>query len=604
MYQVIADAKDNIQKYELSGTIDGVPFSGDNVLRGSFKISDQCSDSSNFDIGYVHIGTLSATFMNVNIQRNDWKGIEIRPFVTIGETTVPLGVWYVDSADHEGNLHDVKCYNSMAKLDKPSAFSVGSNGTPYDILFLLCQDCRVEFGMGKAEVEALPNGNIPLIMHTQSDIETWRDVLYWVAKTLCSFATIDRQGRLVLKTFHSTIDDEIPADVRFMKSSYGDEVMTYTGIYVNVEEEEQAKYYAADPDDGYSLSIGSNPFLQGNEASRLVYVQNILAGLSNIQYNFCKVSLPFGIHYDLGDVLSFPGGSGSATNKFCIMQYSWTFGGAYEMRGIPVNKKGKSKSDKDIQGLLNKVSKDEVSSYEVKNTTPIEIGPGETQKIASVRMVSGRDTKAEIQIEIDLKTASITPAEEYELDEFGKLKLSDIWQGISDAATKGLVTYLINSEEAAIHPKETWIDGDHVLHLQYILGLSQGIATNFDVYMKSTGGTITIPRGGAWLFAQGVGLLGDGKWDGLLNLEDETTGWIIADVTFVGAGDAVAISLDSPITTEKTDAADAWTISDPTYSGAGDRVEIEMHTAKFYLITEAEEQLITEDGNAFVTEND
>lgn len=604
MYQVIADAKDNIQKYELSGTIDGVPFSGDNVLRGSFKISDQCSDSSAFDIGYVHIGTLSATFMNVNVQRNDWKGIEIRPFVTIGETTVPLGVWYVDNADHEGNLHDVKCYNSMAKLDIPAALSVGSSGEPYGILALLCQDCGVQLGMTRAEVEALPNGALPFVLHAQGDIETWRDVLYWLAKSLCAFGTIDRQGRLVLRTYHSEIDDEIPADVRIQKSAYGDEIMTYTGIYINVDQEETAKYYAADPDDGYYLSIGSNPFFQGTEAQRQVYAENILAGLSNIQYNFCKVALPFGIHYDLGDVLSFPGGAGSATNKFCIMQYTWTYGGLYEMRGIPINKKSKSRSDKDIQGLINRSGSNEVSIYEIKNTDPITIHHNETQKIVSVRMASVKDTKASIHVEVDLASVSNSPATEYQTDEEGIIYLKDIWEGIRDTATKGIVSYLINSQEARIHPTESWIDGKHVLHLMYILGLTGGVTTSFDVYLKAQDGTITIDRGGAWLFASGVGLAGEGKWSGAIEAKDVAEGWSLTEVGYTGAGDSANITLQTPTGITATDTAQNWDLQEAGFAGAGDGCSITLHLWSFNRITEDGDTRITEDGIARITEGD
>lgn len=610
MYQLINDAKSNVQQYRLSGTIDGVAFSGENnVLRGSFSISDQCSDSSNFDLGYVHIGVLSATFMNVSVTRNDWKGIEIIPIVTIGETDVPLGAWYVDTVDHEGGLHHVKAYNAMERFDALAGFSVGSSGVPYDILSLMCQECHVELGMTQAEVEELPNGNLPFVLTEQGDIETWRDVLYWLTKSLCSFATIDRQGQLVLRTFHSEVDDEIPADVRYTKSSYGDEIMRYTGIYINDNENEIARYYAADPDDGYSLSIGSNPFMQGSEAQRAVYAANILAGLANIEYNFCKVTIPFGIHYDLGDVLRLPDGFGSATNKFCVIQYTWTYGGDYELRSIPVNKKSKSRSDKDIQGLINQVSKDEVASYEVRNTSIIRIGNNETEKLISVRMASNTDTKAIIEIEVNLESIAATPQTEYEVEvdeETGTVTLpfSNIWQDIADTVTQGIVTYLVNSEEADLHPTESWIDGNHVLHLMYILGIFQGITTNFDVYMKATGGSITIQRGGVWLYAQGVGLVGDGKWDGTLRLEDETADWNLIELTFESASDSVTVNTQTPTTITLTDNASEWNLIELTFENASDTVYINMYTETYQVITEDGLDVITEDGLTLYTEGD
>ena len=51
----------------LFGTIGGINFDKKNVLQGTFTITNQCSDSSNIQIGQVYIGELKAT----------WKSLEM-----------------------------------------------------------------------------------------------------------------------------------------------------------------------------------------------------------------------------------------------------------------------------------------------------------------------------------------------------------------------------------------------------------------------------------------------------------------------------------------------------------------------------------------------
>ena len=55
--------------------------------------------------------------------------------------------------------------------------------------------------MTQAEVDALPNGTESLSLYTENDIETWQDFIFWVAQATGTFATMDRQGKLVLRKY-------------------------------------------------------------------------------------------------------------------------------------------------------------------------------------------------------------------------------------------------------------------------------------------------------------------------------------------------------------------------------------------------------------------
>ena len=604
MYQLLTKAKDSIQSYTISGTIGNKSFTGDNIVRGSLTVSNQCCDTSTFGLGGVYIGEMTAIFTGINISRNNWIGKEISFEVTVnGSDSIPCGVFVVYSATHQYGYVSIKAYDKMSKFDKAAAVSPGASGSAYEFLSLACEECGVTLGMTNNQVKALPNGNKPFALKELGDITTWRDLIYWISVSLGGYATMNRSGELVLRTYHSSVDDTMPADMRF-NSDYGDEVITYTGLYAVDEANQVAEYYHAEPDNGYTYNIGTNPFMQGPEAMRSIYAANILSGLANIGYNACKVAIPFGAHYDLGDVLQFPNGSGSSTNKFCLMGYTWTYCGQYVMTGIPQNKKSLSKTDKDVQGLINNTSKNETTSYEAHNTSAITIGDDEEKLLIHARITSNKNTKAMIHIEVNLESLSNTPTAEYQVDEDGIIHLEDIWNDIGETATKGIVSYIVNAEEDELHPTETWIDGNHVLHLMYILPVAQNVASEFYAYMKSEGGTITIDEGGVWFYALGVGLVGDGKWNGSIDIEEVAAEFQLVKLTFDGVSELVDVDLKTPTGIVVSDSAAEFTILGLTMENAIEVVSISLHLWSFQMVTEDDEPFITEDGIALITEGD
>ena len=328
------------------------------------------------------------------------------------------------------------------------------------------------------------------------------------------------------------------------------------------------------------MNIGNNPFFQVSRIMREEYMANIVAALSNIQFNSCSVKVPFGFHYDLGDVLQFPNGQGSATNKFCVMGMSLKYYGECVLSGIPDQKNPKSKTDKNLQGLLSTVSKNEFTSYELRNTAPISIGEDENVRLLLARIASNTQTKAQIHIEVNLESEAV---EDY---------------------TQGIVTYLVDSTDTEFYPTETWIDGKHVLHLMYILPLEANVINQFDVYMRALGGTITIPRRGVWLYASGAGLVGDGKWDGTITIQEDASAWDIPTINFTSASDSVTTDRQTPIGDPLSDVASVWNIPTMSFESANDSMYIEMHTDVFRRVTEDGEVRITEDEDVRYTEGD
>ena len=598
MYALSTEAKESLQTYTLSGTIGELTFDDENVLKGSLRIANQCADSSTFSLGGVYIGTFQCSFIGLNVDRNDWKNLPITLEVTInGTETFPIGTWFVDKAEHTKGIVKIKAYDAMLKFNKKVSIDVGTYGTMYEWLMMVCEECGVTLGMTQAQVQALPNGNLSFFLEEMGDIEEWRDVLFWLSNKVVGFATINRSGELILVKYHNTVDDTLDYDVRFNTSSYGDEVITYTGVSVLVAAEQKVYYYHNDPDNGYTLKLGHDPFMQVTKTQRETYISNILANISSIEYNSCDVTIPFGAQYDLGDVLQFPNGQGSSTDKFCIMSYTWTYYGGYRIKSISGQKASMSKTDKNVQGLLESVDRNEFTSYELKNINAITIGNNQRERLIMARIASNNSTKAQIHLEINLESIASTPTEEIE-------DFEDIWNAISNTAVKGIVSYLINSEEVDFNPTETWIDGKHVLHLMYILSLEANSTIVFEVYMRSIGGTIKIARRGVWFYASGAGLVGDGKWDGTLTLIDTIEDWDIPNLTFIEAFDSVDVDTQAPTASSMSDNASIWVIPVMTFGSVDDDMYIETHTDRYKRITEDGYIRVTEDAKVRYTEGD
>lgn len=595
MYVLSEEAKTDLQSYEITGSVGTFEFDDDNILKGSLSFSNQCSDTSTFGLGGVYVGQMSCTFINMAVPRNEWIGKEISLSVIINgddENPIPIGVYYIIDAQHTKGMTKITAYDAMEKFDKIFGLETGAYGSVYDLVTMACEACDVEFGMTELEVNALPNGGQPFVLEEIGDIETWRDFIFWVSVSLCGFATIDRYGHLVFRTYHSDVDDVIDCAIRYNTSTYGDEVATYTGVNIYRAEDEEVLYYANDPDDGYTLNLGENPFMQGPKAQMEIYIDNILEQISEIEYVPCEVSIPFGAHYDLGDVLQFPNGQGSATNKFCVIGCSWTYYGECKIKSIALKKSSKSKTDKNLQGILSTVSKNEFTSYELRNTSRIIINDGESQRLVQARIASNVATKAQVHIEVNLASVSSNVYSE-EVEDF-----SDIWQGITESSVSGIITYLINSVEDELHPTETWIDGNHIMHLMYILPLEANTMNIFDVYMRSANGTITIEQGGVWMYASGAGLVGDGKWDGTIKLTDEIGAFEVVNyLSFSNISDNVSFIFPTNHTPTASDIIPPIAISNVDIGTVQDDVLVTLHADVFALTDETGE-------NALVIEED
>ena len=236
-----------VKQFKARGTVCGQNYTADDILKGSLTISQQATSPTEITLGSVYIGQLNATFVGMNIARNSWVGGTITLQVGLKLASglyeyVPVGIYTIAEAKHSRSGVEITAYDNMSKFDALLSFST-TYGTPYELLTAICHSCSVDLGMTEEEIEALPNGTRTLGIYPDNDCETFRDLLSWIACTLCCFATITRTGELVLRPFYGTSVGSFDSSKRFTGCKFSDYVTSYAGITVNDMEEGGTRTY-------------------------------------------------------------------------------------------------------------------------------------------------------------------------------------------------------------------------------------------------------------------------------------------------------------------------------------------------------------------------
>ena len=249
-----------VQEHRLTGMIGGYAFTEANIISGSFHITNQCTDTADVVLGSVFVGQLDATFTGINLTYNNWIGKKITPSfgLKVGVNSwedIPLGEYTIIEARHTADGVAVQAYDNMYLFDrkfKKGRFQM--TGGLWAFISQACGDCHVTFGMTDEELEALPNGDEVFEMFGvwgkykdfANDIDTYRDLIYWIAQTLGCFATINRDGELIFVPYTGTVTDEISETHRLAGAEFADYVTNYTGIYVTNMDDNSQSYYGYD----------------------------------------------------------------------------------------------------------------------------------------------------------------------------------------------------------------------------------------------------------------------------------------------------------------------------------------------------------------------
>lgn len=507
------------------------------ILAGSLSISNQCAEGNEITLGSAYIGELDVTVLPSvanRVPRSAMQGATVTVHLAYADMDMQLGVFTVDEAEWSSSGVALTCYDAMAKAT--DAYDGGElDGSPYSLLAFACSTCGITFGMTAAQVSTFPNASERIRVYGESDISEWRDLIGWVAQTLCAFATIDADGKLVLRRYGYSTVATLDARRRTDSSKFSSFATRYTGLsYVNIADQATV-YIGLAQDDGLTINLGQNPFLQyGLDVKKTRMARAILTELARGAWVPFEVELPYlPPVYELGDCIEFTGRHAGDSSTCCVMGIEWTSHKGLRLRGYgsdPALANGKSKLDKDISGILSRVSKDSVEYYPYVNTVPYTIGS--RVAILQIDYASLADGTVEFHCNIDLEAT-------------GDVVTTSTTKTYK--RTKITVEYELNGEILETQPIDSYTDGWHIVHLFRPLSVNEGEFNELRVILTATDGTINIGIGGVRAIVSGKGLAAnDGEWRSTQSFFEQMSFSLLGSLS-AGFAETLETSLETPI---------------------------------------------------------
>lgn len=517
MYPVSNDYIDKISQQpkditrRIRGTVDNVAFTEADVIASSLIYTETCVKSSDINLGGVFVGTLQITFQPSfqGIPRGTWHGRTIN--LSIGLLVdpdndvwedIPIKPYVIDEASHSKSGIAIKAYDYMNQFDE--AFNISTTaGTIFEMASLACEVCGVTLGQTAAQIAQLPNGTEQFALYPENDIETWRDLVSWLAVTIGGYATINRLGQLEFRTWHDTPDIEMDINDRAVGGSWCDFTTYYTGLSIVDMEKETTRYYNVEPDTGLTMNLGMHPLIQyGTDETRSRQAMAILNALQSFVYVPFNSSGLLDPCFDLGDVIEYSDGLAGDSSVCCIHKIEFKYSSGMKLTGYGKNPAlfgARSKTDKNISGLLSRTAENEMVTHTFLNSSEFDIGSTATD-ILQIRFatISPRTVKLLHEINFDLEIDS----------------------GEDDAQITAY--YYLNDDLIAFHPISSWDnEGNHILPLMYFLdNLTGGEQYTWRVALKCDRGTIHIDKQGIRALLEAQGLVASEDWDGYLEISD------------------------------------------------------------------------------------
>lgn len=572
----LSAVQENTRKYEWSGKITTVKgnvyeFTSKDIVKGSGYITRSCCGNNEIELGSVYAAEMKITlFLDVDRYSMEDAIVELFYSLTLPDGTtesIPMGIFEISEANRHIKTIELVGYDYMLRFDKSAGDMI--SGYPYDFLNLACEKCKVELAHTQEEIEAMPNGMELLGIYQDGNIETYRDMIFYVAQVLGRVCQINREGKLELKAYGAEPVVTMEAKHRF-SSSYSDFVTRYTAVYSTNEIDAISEYYCLDTDDGLTMNLGVNPLLQyGLVNTREVVITNILNAISVINYVPFDSDTIGNPALEPMDVVQFTGGHADDNSISCITSVTYKINGKQTLKGVgknPLLSSAKSKADKNIIGLLNQVEtgKFVICAYEnaselivgadairiidvtfaaIESTSAIFIGNincvvsadeenvvkeySVTHEVPSVDSIVNRAVaiaKEELTDsgeELDIKSEEEGSLPEVEFETIESIMSLPVTEKV-----RPVVTFLYRLDDTWIEdykPKQKVVDGENILSLLFPMGsLGANSAKRLEVYMMIEGGELVIAPANCKAVVAGSGIAsGYTEWDGKIVIEQK-----------------------------------------------------------------------------------
>ena len=285
-----------------------------NVL--SLNWNNQCCSTNYLNLGAVYYGALTLQIRNpdktVSIEDKYTNGI-VEPYydVHLGDGSyepIPLGTFTIVDQEVSSDSITLKTYDNASKLDVKITVNEVKDGTPIDYIKWACKRCKISLGTTESYIKTLPNALRSFKMPEVGKIDTFAYLVGCCCQVMCAFATVDREGKLIIVGLHDrgTPADTLSGHSRFSTNRTGggtnvqDIIMKVGGTYTSGNNLVLPDTYVADDN---IIELNTNPLLES--IAELSFSHEVLAELlkSVQKINYIPMAIEYmgNPAYDLGD---------------------------------------------------------------------------------------------------------------------------------------------------------------------------------------------------------------------------------------------------------------------------------------------------------------
>lgn len=510
-----------------------INFTDKDILKGSGFIHRSCSGSSELEIGSVYASECGLSLL-IPVNRYRLEGSQIMLNFHLHykggyQESIPMGIFDITEANRTKKRIEIRGFDYMLRFNR--SFKIKETfGTAYEFLKIICNRCRVHLGMTEEAITSLPNGEELLSIYQDNDIETYRDLLHYVASILGCVAQINRSGQLVLVQYGEQPVTTIKSIHRF-ESNISDFKTFYTAISSTNVRTKVAEYYALENDSGLTMNLGNNPLMQlGLQTKREKMCQNLLEAISKISYTPFESTTIGNPCLDPGDMIEQIVDGESIRGIITSIEYK--INGKHRISGVgknPQYARAKSKQDKNLIGILNQIQSDQLSYRIYTNLKSFELTK-EDIPVIQYEFASDKETQGVFNacILLDVETERVKYVEHVSL-KLLKDNESEKKEGVKyelirerEKPLQVIVSYVFNDEKIKQHvPVETYFHGRHVLNLFFPFDkLQEKTLNSFAVLMRLDSGKVFIDKEHILASISGQSLGTTEVWDGKIMATD------------------------------------------------------------------------------------
>lgn len=340
----------------------------DIVNSKSVSISYKCGSDSDFAFASVYSAECTFSF-RTEIDRYALYDARVEVFCSNGTEHVRKGVYHISEAIRQNRYVSIKAYDDMLLLDEDVDEAI--TGTVYEILSHISNRFGIELGMQESDVNELPNAGY-IYSVSQDIIDTWRDVLHYLAAVTCTFAVFDGDGKLRLCRYHEETDKEFDKNDR-SNPSISDYEVSYDGIRARFIQNGVYKEYSVSETEvpGRFYDAGDIPIVRLTEEQQQQIILNMLVEVLKIKYVPVSMKIRFNPFLELGDKIAIrsAGQTGDSVYSY-VMNLKWSFRGLTQIKSVGNNPKlsgVKDKSEKRLSNLEGSISAKDVVVHSYTN---------------------------------------------------------------------------------------------------------------------------------------------------------------------------------------------------------------------------------------------